>query len=97
MGFAKLMKRPSAFIPVAMSLAALALVITHVSLYGVVRGGDEGTAARIFQLLLVSEVPIVLYFTATWLPRSPRDALKVLALQAGAMVAALAPVILLEM
>ena len=43
------MKKPSALIPVAMSLAALAVVIVHVALYCAAREADEGTAAHLWQ------------------------------------------------
>ncbi len=80
-----------------MSFAALAMVLGHVALFGVVREPDEGTAAHIFQLLLVVQLPIVAFFAIKWLPRTPRQALHILALQAGAGLAALAPVFLLNL
>ena len=91
------MKQPSAFLPVAMSLAALATVLGHVAIFGVVREADEGTAAHIFQLLIVAQLPIVAFFAIKWLPRTPKQALQVLAVQAGAGLAALAPVFLLNL
>ena len=91
------MKRPSAFLPVAMSCAALALVLVRVVLFGIAREADEGAAAHIFQLLMVAEVPVVAFFAVKWLPRVPKQALRVLALQAGAALAALAPVFLLNL
>ena len=36
-----LMKQPSGFIPIAMSLAALALVLGHIAIFGVVHEADE--------------------------------------------------------
>ena len=87
-----MMKRPSAYLPVAMSLAALATVLSHVVVFGAAREADEGTAAHIFQLLMIAEVPIVAFFAIKWLPRTPIQALQVLALQAGAALGALAPV-----
>ncbi len=42
------MKQPSAFLPVAMSLATLASVLGHVTMFGVVHKADEGTTAHIF-------------------------------------------------
>jgi hypothetical protein len=45
---------------------------------------------------MAGQVPVVAFFAITWLPRSPRQALLVLALQAGAAFAALAPVFLLN-
>ena len=89
---ASLIKQPSAFLPIAMSLAALALVLGHIAIFGVVHEADEGTPAHLFQLLMAGQVPIVAYFALKWLPRAPRQALGVLALQAAAMIAAFAPV-----
>ena len=92
----KLMKQPSAFLPVAMSLAALATVLVHVVLVGTARQADEGTAAHIWQLLMALQVPIIGFFAVRWLPRAPRPALLILAAQAGALLAALAPVFFLD-
>ena len=90
------MKQPSALVPLAMSCAALALVLGHLALFGVARQADEGAAAHLWQLLMAGQVPVVAYFALTWLPRRPRQALLVLALQAGAGLAALAPVFVLK-
>lgn len=90
------MKQPSAFLPVAMSLAALATVGIHILRSGIAPQADEGAAAHIFQLLIVVQLPIVAFFAIKWLPRDPRHALYVLALQAAAGLAALAPVFLLH-
>jgi hypothetical protein len=92
-----LLKQPSAYLPVAMSLAALALVLVQLAVVGVAREADEGSAAHLFQLLMAAQLPIVAYFAIRWLPRSPKRALGVLALQAAAALAALAPVFLLEL
>ena len=91
------MREPSAFLPVAISCAALATVLVHLVRFGVVREADEGTAAHIFQLLMVVQLPIVASFAIKWLPRAPRQALVVLALQAGAGLAALAPVFIFNL
>jgi hypothetical protein len=89
------LKQPSAFLPLTMSLAALAIVLGHVVIFGAVREADEGTAAHVFQLLMIAQLPIIAFFAIKWLPRTPRQALQILALQAGAALAALAPVFLL--
>jgi hypothetical protein len=86
------MKQSSAFIPVVMSLAALAIVLGHIAMFGAAREADEGTAAHLWQLLMAGQVPVVAFFAIKWLPRTPRQALPVLALQASAGLAALAPV-----
>jgi len=88
-------KQPSGFLPLAMSLAALALVLGNVAIFGVVHEADEGAAAHIFQLLMVVQVPIVAFFAIKWLPRAPKETLRVLALQAGAALAPIAVVFFL--
>ncbi len=88
-------KKPSAWIPLAMSFAALAVVLVHVIRFGVAREADEGTSAHIWQILMAAQVPVVAFFVIKWLPQIPRQALLVLALQAGAVLAALAPVFFL--
>ena len=96
MKLSAVMKHPSAFLPLAMSLAALLLVLVTVARFPeVVHATDEGTAAHLWQLLMGLQLPIVLWFAVSWLPRAPRQALYVLALQAAAGLAALAPVFLL--
>jgi hypothetical protein len=40
MNLSTMLKQPSAFLPVAMSFAALATVIAHVAIFGVVREAD---------------------------------------------------------
>jgi hypothetical protein len=97
MKFSSMLKKPAAFLPVAMSLAALATVLVHIILFGMARQADEGAAAHIFQLLMVVQLPIVLFFAIRWLPRFPRPALLVLALQAAAGLAALAPVVFFKL
>lgn len=90
------LKHPSAFLPVAMSLGALATVLVFLALHGPAPQPDEGAAAHIWQLLMAGQVPIVLLFGIKWVPRSPRQAVPVLALHAGAALAAMAPVFLLH-
>ena len=91
-----IVRRPSALIPLAMSGAALAVVVGHIAVAGIARQADEGTAAHLWQLMMAGQVPVVAYFAARWLPRAPGQALAVLALQAAAALAALAPVYLLN-
>lgn len=85
-------RRPAAWVPVAMSLAALATVLIHIARFGTAREADEGTAAHIWQILMAGQLPIIAFFAIKWLPRAPKSALVVLALQAIAGLAALAPV-----
>jgi len=95
-----LLRKPGAFAPLAMSLAALALIAAVVATVGVTAGvtqpHDERTPARIFQLLLLLQVPIAAAFAISWLPRAPRPAALVLLMQAGAALMAVAAIVWLE-
>lgn len=101
--FAVIMKKPSAFLPLAMSLTALAmlggayvfaLVTGHA---GLVREPDEGAIAHLWQLLMAGQMPLLVFFAIKWLPRAPRQTLYVLGLQAGAALASMAPVFFLNL
>jgi hypothetical protein len=91
-----MVKRPSALLPLAMSMAALAIVLGHIAVAGIARQPDEGTEAHLWQLLMAGQVPVVAFFGLTSIPKRPRPALLVLGLQAAAALAALAPVFLLH-
>lgn len=95
MRLAALLRQPSGFVPLLMSTAALAVVLSFLAIHGVVHQEDEGAAAHLWQLLMAGQLPIVAYFAVKWLPRAPRPALGVLAIQAIAGLAAMAPVFLL--
>jgi hypothetical protein len=91
-----MLKHPSAFLPLSMSLGAIAVVLIFVALHGTAPQQDEGAAAHIWQLLMAAQIPIVLFFAIKWVPQSPRHAVPILALQVGAALAAMAPVFLLH-
>jgi hypothetical protein len=101
--FAALLRRPSAFLPVAMSLISLAMVLITLAIGlahtggVIIRDPDEGATAHLFQLLMTVQMPIALFFAVKWLRRSPAPSLGVLALQAGAWLAACAPIYFLHL
>ena len=87
-----LLRQPTGYLPVAMSLGALAMIVWFVAAHGVAHQADEGAQAHLWQLLVAGQVPIILYFALRWLPRATRPALVVLGLQVAAgMVLAVAP------
>ena len=86
------MRRPSAMLPVVMSGVALAIVIGYATLFGVARQADEGTAAHLWQLLMIGQAPAIAFFAIKWVPSEPAQTLLVLALQIGAALVAVAPV-----
>jgi hypothetical protein len=81
-----------------MSSCAFAILIGYVAVFGVTQagGGDEGLAARAFQLLLAGQLPLIGIFAFKWVRRYPGEGLLILAAQAGAIIAAVAMVTVLE-
>jgi len=94
--FAAIIKHPSAFLPVAMSILSLTLVLA-LAPFGAAHEADEGTTAHLWQILMAGQMPILIFFAIKWLPRAPRQALYVLGLQAGAVLASIAPVFFLHL
>lgn len=91
-----LIRKPSALIPLMMAFVTLAMPFVYVAFFGNVRQEDEGTAAHLFQLLMVAQVPFIAFFAIKWLPRTPKQALIILVLQGALMIAALAAVFIME-
>ena len=91
-----ILRRPSAYLPIAMSLAAIGVVVVTLAVNGPARQADEGTAAHLWQLLMVAQLPVILLFAVRWLPQAPSRGARVLALQAAAALGALVPVYLLH-
>src|SRR5690242_14990899 len=89
---ASLLRRPSALVPIAMSLTALGIIVVHAVRFGTAPQPDEGTAAHLWQLLMAAQVPAIAFFAVKWLPVQPAQAAIVLALQALSVLAAMFPV-----
>jgi hypothetical protein len=93
----RLIKEPTAFLPLAMSAIAILTLAIHIARFGVAREADEGTAAHVWQLMMGLQVPIIAFFAIQWLRRAPRSAFVVLGLQLIFALAAMAPVYLLHL
>ena len=91
-----LLKKPSAWIPLLMSFAALAMIVIYVTLVGVTHSEDEGLAAHLFQIIMIAQLPVAGYFAIKWLPRQPKQALIVLALQVVAWIIPIATIMYFE-
>ena len=76
-----LAKQPSAFLPMAMSVVALAVVLGSLTMYGIQRHVDEGATAHTWQLLMAGQTPVIAWFAFRWLRKAPRLTLGVLGLQ----------------
>ena len=88
------MKKPSAWIPVALSAFALITMLIYLATLDTppVREADEGIGAHLFQIWLVLEALMITFFATKWLPRAPKDALIILAVQIIAVLGACSPV-----
>ena len=91
-----LLKQPSAWIPLALSLAALALLLGYVAMFGIVQHEDEGAPAHIFQILMVIQLPVIAYFAIKWLPKRTKQSILILALQVVAWIIPIVTVIWFE-
>ena len=88
-----LLKRPSALLPIGLSLASLALIGVFVAMYGTHhQGEDEGGFAHTWQLLILAHGPAIVYFLAKWAVREPKQTAIVFTIQLLALGAALSPV-----
>lgn len=76
-----LLRKPSAWLSVALSLAAIGLIVVHVVFVGVAPQADEGAEARIFQVLMLLDALVIGAFAVRWLPVAPKAAFAVFALQ----------------
>ena len=87
-----LIRRPSGYLPIAMSMLALAVVLGAVTIYGPARAEDEGSAAHLFQILITSQLPILAFFAFQWLARERSAAVSVLGIQVAAVALAILPI-----
>lgn len=95
----------SGWIPLVLAGAALALLGGYlvtgphppnmVMDHGVLRE-DEGTAAHLWQLLMLAQLAAIAVFLVRWAPRAPKSAMLMLGLQVCGLIAAALPVWLLE-
>ncbi|MDR3642861.1 MAG: hypothetical protein P4L74_04515 [Candidatus Doudnabacteria bacterium] len=88
-----IIKKPSAWIPIALSVIVIGLWVFAFS-FGATpsRQPDEGTAAHLFQIWLVLEVLLLGFFAVKWLPKMPKQAVWVLAIQIILVLAGCFPV-----
>ena len=95
MSFSALMKKPTAWLPLMMSLAVAVLLLAAFFRHRLVPQPDEDAYAHLFQILMAVQLPIAGLFAIKWLPQAPRPAALVSALQLAAALAVCAPVFLL--
>ncbi len=91
-----LLRRPSAWLPIALAAGALTLPFLALAVFGPDPTGDEGAAAHTWQLLTALQIPAIVFFLAKWLPKEPKQALMVFGLQALAFLIPFVPVWIIE-
>ena len=96
MKLSDLLKKPTAWFPLALSFMALAFIFGYVAAFGIVRNQDEGAPARIFQLLIFAQAVLITFFAARWLAREPKRAIVVLAMQIIALIVPIVVILLFE-
>jgi len=88
-------RHPAAWLPVAMSLAALSLIAFQYAMHGAAPEPDEGAVAHLWQLLVAGQVPLIAFAAMRWLRRTPGPAGAILVVQLLAAAAAVLPVAVL--
>jgi hypothetical protein len=93
-----LLKKPSAWIPIVVSMVVLAAMLIYMAIVGVpAPEPDEGVGAHLFQIWLFLEMLMVAFFAAKWLLRDPMRALLVLVLQVAFMLLPISIVFFLKL
>jgi hypothetical protein len=83
-------RQVSAWIPIAVSLAATSVLVVQAWKYGVNLDGEPGPTTHIFHLLMALQLPFVAHFAVRWLRRGSGTALLIFAAQVLAAAAAVA-------
>jgi len=100
MEMVEMFRKPSAWLPVALSLVAFGTVLIHVATVGVVAQPvarqDEGAPARVFQALMTGAALLIGYFAIRWLPTAPKVGAAIVALQLVAAAVPIGTIIWLE-
>src|SRR4051812_2659358 len=88
-----LIKKPSAWVPLVLSVLILLMELYFLAFAGPPQPeADEGAAAHLFQIWLVLEFFLVMFFAARWLPKKPFPALRILIIQIAAVLGGMFPV-----
>jgi hypothetical protein len=88
-----ILKRPSAWIPIILTLVVTTVWLISIVAFGVPgREADEGIAAHLFQVWLGLEILMIGYFGMKRVPQKPKQAVAILTIQVVLTLAACAPV-----
>ncbi|MGB6518154.1 MAG: hypothetical protein WBE79_06580 [Candidatus Cybelea sp.] len=92
-----LLKRPAAFLPLAISGGFLIVLLVGLAQGTLARQPDEDAAAHLFQILIPVQIVFIGAFAVAWLPKRARSAVRILCLQGAALLAVLSIVYLKQL
>ena len=95
LSFRVVARKPSALLPLAMSVLALIIILVGPRIFGDGHAADEGPTAHLWQILMAGQIPLIGFFVFKWMRSAMTFTLEILALQAGALLANCAVVFLL--
>ena len=84
------LKQPSAFVPVALSLAAFLMVLGNSIFLGMGHLQKGSPTDNIFQVMMGAQFPVVIFLIVRRLRRYPRETLGILSVQGAAAFLAFA-------
>lgn len=91
------LRHPSAFLPIAMSLVALVLVLGNIILFGVTHEADEGAIAHLWQILMAGQLPVIAFFFIRYFLQQPKQVLFIVAFQIALALTVCSPVYFLKL
>lgn len=81
MSMFSLLKRPSGYVPIAISWLVFASILLRLVWHGATPAPDEDAGAHLFQLLMPAALAVMLFFAIRWFPRDPKAAAPVATMQ----------------
>ena len=83
--------KPSALIPAVMSVVAIFLFCLQLITHGMQPVRASGAVAYLYLLLVLAQIPVIVFFVYRWFRQAPQKGMPVVLSQAFALAAALAP------
>lgn len=87
MNFKELIKRPSAFVPVLMSITAIIILLYNIMIVGVEQKQGEEIVTGIYEILIIWQLPVIAFFAFKWGSQNFKNGLIVLLIQILAIAA----------
>ena len=92
-----LIKKPSAWMPIAISLFLSISIYVGIFTHSILRQTDEGAGAHIFQLLMCLQTIVIIFFIIKYLIKFPKQTAIIFLIQVLAIILAFSPVYLFRL